>query len=68
MDNSQLSNLAAQFGINLLNYTSDQRKLVQLIQQKQGKETCYMSDKRYSCNSQCIWDKNCKKLTASWLR
>lgn len=68
MDNNQLRNLANQLGINILNYTSDNRKLVQLIQQNQGKEPCYMTDKRYSCNRQCEWGKSCKKLTASWLR
>ena len=29
---------------------------------------CYQSDYRYVCKDNCCWKKDCKKLTATWLR
>lgn len=63
-----LVELARSLGVNKQYYTSPIKTLIWEIQKAQGKSPCYLGDERYTCNENCDWNLNCKKLTASWLR
>ena len=68
MEKNNVIRLARQLGIGEHHFHSDMRCLVRMVQKVQGKTPCYKSDLRYSCDSNCDWDRSCKRLTATWLR
>lgn len=42
--------------------------VIREIQIQRGEEPCYSTDKRYDCEQQCEWRRDCVKLRAVWLR
>ena len=55
-------------GFNEYSRHSSQASAVRAIQMQRGEEPCFSSDKRYNCEEQCEWRKDCIKLRAVWLR
>jgi hypothetical protein len=68
MDLKTLRNKARTVGLgeNVLHLSK--RSLVRTIQKAQGQDPCFLSDTRYGCSSCCEWARQCKALTAAWLR
>ena len=68
MKREHLIELARRLGVNKTYYYAPVKRLIWAIQEAQGKEQCYLTDKRYTCDGECGWEDSCKKLTATWLR
>lgn len=41
---------------------------IRAMQRQRGEESCFSTDKRYSCSDLCDLRKECLKLRAVWLR
>ena len=59
---------AGRMGFNEYSRHSSQASAVRMIQKQRGEEPCFSTDKRYNCEEQCAWRKDCLKLRAVWLR
>ena len=63
-----LSARAISHGIMINNYTR-KTKLIREIQKKEGHISCFRTDLRVDCETQCEWSDQCKNfLIASWKR
>ncbi|HEX5338889.1 MAG TPA: hypothetical protein VFW53_10680 [Gallionella sp.] len=66
---SQMQELARNLGIKEHGSHTSQTQLIRNIQAMRGDESCYSTDKRYTCKEQeCEWRRDCVKLRAVWLR
>ena len=68
MDLNDIDLVARQLGLSPYVLKSPRKILIRSIQDAQGREACFLTDKRFDCNKNCQWSGDCKKLTASWLR
>ena len=68
MDSKEILDRGRELGLSPYILKSPQKLLIRSIQRAQGKEPCFLSDHRFSCNHNCEWTADCKKLTAAWLR
>lgn len=46
---------------------ASQLRLIRGIQLRHGKEPCFATEKRYSCDEPCEWSRECRKLRAHWI-
>jgi hypothetical protein len=63
-----LQQLASKIGLHRFNDYPSQKMLIHAIQKHRGRDPCFLSDKRYTCNEACEWRASCQKLMAVWLR
>jgi hypothetical protein len=68
MDQNALINKARAMGLGEKISHQSKKSLVRTIQKAQGQSPCFLSDTRYVCDAYCEWARQCKALTAAWLR
>lgn len=44
------------------------KELIRTIQKSQGQKSCFLSDTRHECVTECEWSPQCKRLISEWLR
>ncbi len=59
---------AGRSGFDEYGYRPLKASVIREIQIQCGEEPCYSTDKRYDCEQQCEWRRDCVKLRAVWLR
>lgn len=66
---SALAARARRAGVPGAGLTGSQVALVHALQTARGEETCFRTEKRWSCTEpDCEWRRECRRLMAEWMR
>ena len=68
MNISALKNRATSLGLDSRIVGGSTKILIRNIQQAQGHEPCFMTEKWLDCQEHCEYRRECRRLTAAWLR
>ena len=68
MNITSLKDQAVSLGLDPRIVSGPTKTLIRNIQQAQGHEPCFMTDKWLDCEEICEYRRECRRLTAAWLR